>query len=277
MSSKKRITYGINSHGKELIGQGLQLEGIEVLVFSTTGELGVCSLAQDYEDGTSFNQAAVDVLKQRFTALLEKEHGSTFQVLKHFLSEYEEAYQDFMSNFIDELMKEDQSDARLDARLRERDLEEARKAQQSKPRMYQPIFDKEYTFYSHAFVDVIHHDSVDSSDDFTEMELPDIIQHVLEPADARVMLAEITDRGYITLSQLIQISIAAGFDVVNVLDFSCRDTTDVVPEDAVETVVEERSYGGGGGKHGGKKKKSKKRKPKNDKRKSKKSQKNFFM
>ena len=252
-SGKKQIIIAINAHGKELHdNKRLTMPAdVNVRIFSTVGKIGVCSLAQEYEDGTSFNQAATAVLKKQILKLLAT-NTSIHSIITKFLSEYQDNYKDTVENFLTEMISEKETLEGKAESIKDPEkihtiqegiqtidhhIREAEKAHSSRGRVYVPTHDKEYLFYSHAFIDVIYNDDVGLATHLTTMEFPDIISTFLEEGLRNSLFESINEHGYITLSQIIAIFSALGFQTINIIDFSCRDTS--AEQSAIDKLSEE--------------------------------------
>jgi len=233
---KKQITFAINAHGKELHNRPrLKIPvGMDVTIFSTAGKIGICSLAQEYEDGTSFNEASIQMLKKRIPRLLQQ-NKTMYSILSSFLTEYRETYQETVDDFLesaiskkDVLQEGSQHSEEIRSMLKtiETDIEKAEKARHSGVRIYSPTHNKEYIFYSHAFIEVIHHDDVGLPRSLTTMEFPDIISTFLPEELRAFMLDSIDKNGFISLYEIIIICKILGFEKVNIIDFSCRDSSE---------------------------------------------------
>jgi hypothetical protein len=234
---KKQITIAINAHGKELHNKSrLKIPpGMNVTIFSTAGKIGVCSLAQEYEDGTSFNEASIQLLKKNIPRLLQ-EGKSLHSILSSFLTDYRGAYQETIDEFLEsEVSKKEilESDPQNSQEIRsllktiESDIEKAERARDSGVRVYTPTHNKEYSFYSHAFIDVVQHDDIGLPRSLTTMEFPDIISTFL-PEDLRnFILDSIDKKGFISLYEIIIIYKTIGFEKINIIDFSCRDSSEM--------------------------------------------------
>jgi hypothetical protein len=234
---KKQITIAINAHGKELHNRSrLKIPpGINVTIFSTAGKIGVCSLAQEYEDGTSFNKASIQILKKSIPRLLQQ-HKSLHSILSSFLTDYRGAYQETIDDFLESavskkeiLESEPQNSQEIRSLLKtiETDIEKAERARDSRVRIYSPTHNKEYSFYSHAFIDVVYHDDIGLPRSLTTMEFPDIISSFLPEELHNFMLDSIDKKGFISLYEIIIICKTIGFEKINIIDFSCRDSNEM--------------------------------------------------
>uniref|UniRef100_A0A6C0ASR3 Uncharacterized protein n=1 Tax=viral metagenome TaxID=1070528 RepID=A0A6C0ASR3_9ZZZZ len=251
----KRITVLVNCHGRELIDQPLLDLGVTVRVFSQAGKLGVCSCVVR-KDINDFSH----ILKENFDDVLHEEYeNSTYKMLKDILSSQIKNYgvlvDGHLRNLATKMREEMKDDSTSASRSKEKilslqkirkDMLDTKKAQSSircekHIRTYVPVVEKVYDFsenYSASESEpehricVIHHDPLTK----TTMKkykdkLSELNSHIhnldfTSPNDVKRLFGERVAKqfseGIIHLNEMLMLLKSLGFNIINIVDYSCR-------------------------------------------------------